>query len=949
MMLNKKDNQALFNDTVSYLENINKSKFDFKNLDDYKPDIIEKLTELQNKYAHAKAIEKLIEPWGHKDNTLYQSKDKDYENNIRKVYCAILLCTSGLYRHRVSSNTAIERVREYIKYIKENSPDLYITLETAMKSAEFPFRSEGEYSQLLIYYPPKNISDFIDELKKDTRSERYENFYKKSLALSIQPIDGETSDETNIRRIREMLERNASIFVILFFEIHGPLRSRYKRETERITKSEYFRFMQYKAQVMFNNASDDQRTRLTHSLEVALSAKTIAKQLGCNWELAEAAAMGHDLGHVPFGHQGEEALDECLHKAWAGRFSHSLQSVKILGYLANHSYVHRLFGINGLCISRPVLECVLKHDTDNLLHDIRKPSWRLQYNGWREALIGAEETENEFVDGVTIGGLESQIVYWSDKISYAAHDWEELTNNGLIEKMASDVEQILRQMHQLRHIAHGRIGNRDFPDIIETEIDIIRFIRYYIELIRDGLITPSAIGENEISEGKAEEERIVRTFRPDKTVFNKMESGKLYLSCDRSKTENPKSPIVCFIKAYEYILENQIATNLVSISVFTRKQYQLLFDFFSLCHNMIFLTGIFPKIYKKSDDVEKLLCRYLTEIDGREITRALQTQIICESRNTISKQCKEAKKTGDQFDEKYILKWCLNSFKDKDTSIFGDSGFKKVDSLETARRELSNYGYVVVNSQDKSIHEQFDAKKLKSGFKTLLQSKMFIRLPSEINEAHNRIAEFVHQYYIGSERVRAMKNKAHMIVKRIFEFFMDHHDMLPEDRKRMIDVDTQKLCTLRDNFYTTDNKKYGLTPKLLVIQYLLERLDRKAHKESDTTRLDNAEDYIYLIDILEELTKNDSNFKYDSERNFGGKEFLNLLCKWKSELEKLRKIKPVKSINPFETKGYYNVCNHIAKARVIADYIASMTDRFAEKKYTEIVSSQAAWTTAFYN
>jgi predicted deoxyguanosinetriphosphate triphosphohydrolase len=985
-LYNKIEN--IYSKTINTLQAIDYDLFGYENLDDYKDDIIEKLLELENKYFQSKSMNSLIMPWGHKDNTISQSNDDTYKDGMIEVCCAILLCTSGLRRHRVSTNKAIDRVTRYIKYIRENERDLredkwdlYKVLRKSLDTAEFPYRISGRYSRYLICSTPCDIDAFIrklHELKEAGEDIRenpknpfnyiYNTWYEIDQTEIIREANTYTAVENDkyIKRMSDMLYRNEAIYTILFFEVHGPLRTRYMRDTERITKSEYFRYMQYKAQVMFSNASDDQRTRLTHSLEVAFSAKTIAKQLGCNWELVEAAAMGHDLGHVPFGHQGEEALDECLHKAWAGRFSHALQSVRVLGYLANHAFIHTTFGVNGLYISRPVLECVLKHDTDNLLHDIRKPSWRLQYTGWRETLIGnkySEEdfkySEQEFANGVTIGGLESQIVYWADKISYASHDWEELTNNHIIEKMASDVERILKDMHQLRHITYAQTGYRKQVREIKTEIDIIRFIRDYIERIRSGLIIESVVkqkgsenSEDKVFPDESEEQHIIETFKPDKSLYTKAIGKQKHkercFSIGRIENSDMSlSPLVCFLDGLNYIITNHIETDNTFVRLFTKEQYKLIYDFFFLCHNLIYITGVYPKAYKKTDDIELRLCRYMAEINGREMTKALITHIISASRKEIKAQAKIADYKQKNFNEDYILNLCFESFNTVDKKGFKDCGFDNVNSLASARDELAKYGYFVPNTdlQYDFPNGKHDTKKLKKCFKKVLQSKMLIKLPKHILDANNHIAAFVYKYYIGSERVRAMKNKAHMIIKQIFEFYMEHPSMLPEDKIQNIDKDTQRLCTLYADFVekpVRNDAKPEYQKKLLVLEYLLERLDEKSRAEIANEIVEGKEQSLSIKKLLGKLTSTESLFTYNRQRDYGGKEFYFLLKKWNDVITPSR----MKDRTVYDFDEYYNVCRHIAQARVIADYIASMTERFAEKKYTEIISSQATWTTA---
>lgn len=113
-------------------------------------------------------------------------------------------------------------------------------------------------------------------------------------------------------------------------------RTMFSREYDRIICTTAFRHLQYKTQVMVNSASDDQRTRLLHSLEVQKVAKKIAMGIHANWELAETIAIAHDIGHTPFGHEGESIIKDFLQDKKSGVFSHALQSVKVLDELAEH-------------------------------------------------------------------------------------------------------------------------------------------------------------------------------------------------------------------------------------------------------------------------------------------------------------------------------------------------------------------------------------------------------------------------------------------------------------------------------------------------------------------------------------------------------------------------------------------------------------------------------------
>ena len=114
-------------------------------------------------------------------------------------------------------------------------------------------------------------------------------------------------------------------------EVPAPTRNDFQRDRDRIVHSTAFRRLVYKTQVFLNHEGDLFRTRLTHSLEVAQLGRSIARSLGLNEDLVEAVALAHDLGHTPFGHAGQDTLNECM-KDFGG-FEHNLQSLRVVDHL----------------------------------------------------------------------------------------------------------------------------------------------------------------------------------------------------------------------------------------------------------------------------------------------------------------------------------------------------------------------------------------------------------------------------------------------------------------------------------------------------------------------------------------------------------------------------------------------------------------------------------------
>jgi dGTPase len=194
-------------------------------------------------------------------------------------------------------------------------------------------------------------------------------------------------------------------------EAISKYRSPFQRDRDRIIHSASFRRLKHKTQVFVNTEGDHFRTRITHSIEVAQIARSIAKYLNLNEDLTETLSLAHDLGHTPFGHAGEHALDECMQEY--GGFDHNLQTLRIVMFLEN-----KYFKFNGLNLSIETLEGLLKHNgpvEDTVL--VNK-------------LIGIKTFKNK-INFSTYPSLEAQISAISDDIAYNNHDIQDGINANL--------------------------------------------------------------------------------------------------------------------------------------------------------------------------------------------------------------------------------------------------------------------------------------------------------------------------------------------------------------------------------------------------------------------------------------------------------------------------------------------------------------------------------------
>ena len=205
-------------------------------------------------------------------------------------------------------------------------------------------------------------------------------------------------------------------------EPEDPLRSPYQRDRDRIIHANAFRRLKHKTQVFIQHGDDHYRTRLIHTLEVAQIARSIARPLGLDEDLAEALALAHDLGHPPFGHAGERALDEALSE-YEG-FDHNAQSLRVVSELE-----HRYALFDGLNLSFETHEGLVKHNGP-ILNSAGRPAG--VYTGGKLPYAIRAFQERQDLELSVFAGLEAQVAAIADDIAYDCHDLEDGLRAGLI-------------------------------------------------------------------------------------------------------------------------------------------------------------------------------------------------------------------------------------------------------------------------------------------------------------------------------------------------------------------------------------------------------------------------------------------------------------------------------------------------------------------------------------
>jgi dGTPase len=197
-----------------------------------------------------------------------------------------------------------------------------------------------------------------------------------------------------------------------FVEPPSRTRSPFRRDCDRVIHSTAFRRLKHKTQVFVFHEGDHYRTRLTHTLEVAQIARALARQLGLDEDLTETLALAHDLGHPPFGHAGERALDACLHAH--GGFDHNAQTLRVVTLLE-----HRYPEFDGLNLSWESLEGIVKHNGPLTARD-GSPVGRYGEHGIPVGI--AEFVRTYELELWNFASLEAQVAAIADDIAYDAHD-----------------------------------------------------------------------------------------------------------------------------------------------------------------------------------------------------------------------------------------------------------------------------------------------------------------------------------------------------------------------------------------------------------------------------------------------------------------------------------------------------------------------------------------------
>ena len=233
----------------------------------------------------------------------------------------------------------------------------------------------------------------------------------------------------------------------LFAEAEPSSRTEFQRDRDRIIHCAAFRRLEYKTQVFVNHEGDLFRTRLTHSIEVAQIARSIARNLHVNEDLVEAISLAHDLGHTPFGHAGQDALNACMQDH--GGFEHNLQSLRVVDALEQ-----RYGAFDGLNLMFETREGILKHCS--------------QANARKLGQIG-----QRFIDRKQ-PSIEAQVANLADEIAYNNHDIDDGLRSGVLTTaQLDDIDFYARQRRDVERTFPGISGRRAINETIRRMINAL--------------------------------------------------------------------------------------------------------------------------------------------------------------------------------------------------------------------------------------------------------------------------------------------------------------------------------------------------------------------------------------------------------------------------------------------------------------------------------------------
>lgn len=687
-------------------------------------------------------------------------------------------------------------------------------------------------------------------------------------------------------------------------------RTKFRRERDRILYSGGFRRLQDKTQVMSAVKTGDHRTRLTHSLEVEQIAMSVANALRLNRDLVSAIALGHDVGHTPFGHAVERLLDRKLKDE--GGFSHAIQSAR---------YLHS----KGIELSYEIVEGILKHDTDVFVlnNDDRQFAKCLDYKLNKP------------------GTLEAQVVYWSDKIAYITHDYEDFVKSNILGKAIKNGEL---KKSDLRCILASLIDYNNGQDkikILDILIDIDNFkTRDLIRNILFNLINTSCENINNLD--NLEDDSIRETLNEieekyldviKESIIKKLDEKNLndimeFLNRIKEKLDDNRGISLKRIKEnlndntkqiLESINENSLEDNLeIILNTINKSKLD--------CIREITLKNIECK--QKDGDLEQYLILYeklqkKEEIDQKTIF--IKDTILGKLREyyiELEKNLRHEKILIEEKTKELKIEQILKEVKE-------DLNYIKLSELRTKYQKLKsglNHNDQKENKRNKGVLKELSEKIMEKEREVISKFNEEIEIITSYLNYANR------QYFINLQ----LKDKEKQLKQlEKLEEKLDEMNKFKTDFKNNIRNKEKEIYNLEEyieiNEDVEEYREIKKQIKKLEEDILINKIKKIKKRSYQDGLLINLSDdyrlgYLRLREVVDKFYILSAEIQFSDAK---AEKIVEYLYDMYTKKSGILPIGTRKKIEPNESN----------KNRVVADYISSMSDRYAEEIYMDLSST----------
>jgi len=898
-----------------------------------------------------------------------------WENNINKIlileykeennnrYCVGIAEGDVEDTKKIDDNILIKITKIKTNCIKYNNKtviqDNYLKICDALKidisdiKEKIEFKKEEKYYKIELLdidsFSLNNTEKCINEInEKNERNEKNKKTDEeyKEIMESIDKLE---------REVRPSAQRSRYVKRVIDKGDIRKNRTEFQRDWERIIHAKSFRRLEDKAQIYTLSKGDHFRTRLTHTLEVAQIARGIARELNLNEDLVQAIALGHDLGHTPFGHVGERTLNEILeNEEVKGGFKHNFQGVKVVNYLEE-----KYGEFEGIDLTYQVIEGILKHtkvcscDDNKLCNKNKKrEGLKCKNNNYqiKNFLCNGEEEELHLEYNFSTT-LEGQAVAIADEIAQRAHDLDDGIASGIINE-----EKFLNELKEM--------AEKEFCERLKIEVGKEIYETVKQEGTRKSLEDIKSQYDDETLKKtlkKYADEKILKdlTVEKDKDNYKKL--------VNEMDTKEFMSRINCnvfneFLKQFEekYIYHYSFRKDTKEALKIVKKNISSKFSNEFVETVKEYIKGEFIKEIKKilkKDYMELLLVEEIGE-ELVEVERKRNIDKLLKKLKDQEKKTRLSKAISDNDNEDEIYKkydHLLDNEKIKN-SLIQKQEDSKTKCLEDINSLLELKYFIVLDDIEKIIDQMYSDKKLDKKIKEIFITELKNIMSNSFNE--NIEMEIKIKYKtLESNFKDELYNRISKSLKYIDEAEREYVDTIDIKRARIVsDVITYFIAKIIDD--SEDRiKNYENNPKkdsLIITEELIKFGGKTEEVRKELEKISSNK-----IINSEEVNCFDGKGKYVIKRIYKAyntnpmqmskttlKRIYREVCRHTNYAVditdfKCSRDKAEKEIAIYNGKDHSNdlkIIKHKVFVRCLVDLIAGMTDDFANRQYDKLYS-----------